>query len=503
MKEVEIPMAPVIRSSAPVKSLVSFWKQTRLRADQAKSTSVRPAPGVVSWRAALEDVLRIGYGVQTQSRFVAGAWELVRWRTVPSAGALYPFEVIAAVVGEGTYLWNLERGRLVNCGLAPLTREDLESAGFVTPAGQGLEALLILVARPWLSMRKYHQRGYPYCHLDIGHAATNLALYTTALGHFPTLHLRFSRTALTRHLKLDALCREPLAALAFAGTGAVADPEQSAGPETAGDSEVIALELPGESELLNWESLRGVLSFDSTLEPPCVPACEELVTEPREVAEDAVLPLPPARPWPLAPREWRSAILGRRSAKGFRGEPVTLPQLAELLGALRVESLPTDCSLPPSASQLGVRLVARNVDGLAGVFAYSPRSHALHQLDSQADDPWAACMRQEMSRNAAALIILHAPIGRLVECQGYSAFAELHFRAGELGQRLHLAAARLGVVGMTCIGGFDDEATAALARLDAEDEAIYVILLGIPDEAAFKYDRLNVAFSHGYTTREG
>ena len=182
-------MTPVTRTNA----LVSFWNEARLRADQAKSTSVRPAPGVVPWRAALEDVLKIGYGVQTQSRFVDGAWELVRWRTVPSAGALYPCEVIVSVVGEGNYLWDLDRGRLVACGMAPLTRDDLAAAGIVTAPGQRLEALLILVARPWLSMKKYHRRGYPYCHLDVGHVAANLAVYTSALGHSSTLHLRFSR----------------------------------------------------------------------------------------------------------------------------------------------------------------------------------------------------------------------------------------------------------------------------------------------------------------------
>jgi hypothetical protein len=86
--------------------------------------------------------------------------------------------------------------------------------------------------------------------------------------------------------------------------------------------------------------------------------------------------------------------------------------------------------------------------------------------------------------------------------RGYSAFSELHIQAGELAQRLYLAAARIGAVGMTCIGGFDDQECAALAWLEGADEALYVILLGLPDEAAVKQDRLAVAFSHGHTTRE-
>jgi nitroreductase len=494
-------MMSVARSSTRAKNLVDFWNAARLRADQARSTSVRPAPGVVPWRAALEDVLKVGYGVQTQSRFVAGAWELIRWHTVPSAGALYPFEVIASVVGEGSHLWDLEKGRLAPCSLAPLTQEDLARAGFVTPPGHRLEALLIFVARPWLSMKKYRLRGYPYCHLDVGHVATNLAIYTAALGHAPTLHLRFSRTALAEHLQLGGLCREPLAVLAFSAE-ATAPQQPAAGPGADAELGPARLELPGEPEILNWESLQGILSFDAELEPPCAPVAAKLLREPLEAPGDAVLPLPAGRAQPTSVREWRSAILGRRSAKGFRDLPLSLAQVGELLGAMRGEGFPADGSLDPSAP-LGVRLVARNVEGLTGVFAYAPRDHALHRIDEQASDPRPACMRQEIAHDAAALIILHAPICRLVEGAGYSAFAELHFHAAELAQRLYLAAARLGTVGMTCIGGFDAEECAALTGLDLEDEALYVILLGVPDESAFKRDRLSVAFSHGYTTQEG
>jgi SagB-type dehydrogenase family enzyme len=484
------------------RELVGLWNDSRLRTAQAKSSSVRPAPRLVPWHAALEDILKVGYGVQTQPRFVAGAWQRVRWRTTPSAGALYPFEVIVGIVGEGSYLWDIE-GRLVPCAMAPLMAEDLAAAGFVTTPGHNLEAVLILVARPWLSMRKYHRRGYSYCHLDVGHTATNLAIYTSVLGLAPTVHLRFSHTALAEHMKLGGLCREPLAVLSFAspdpppaGLEPAADLEPHAGLEPA------CLELPGQLEIANWESLRGLLSLDSPLEAPCAPAVSTLLLELPEMPEESLLPLPAGRPLPSAATEWRSAILGRRSAKGFRNEPLSVAQIGELLSALRVPGLPADCS-PEASARLGVRLVARNVEGFAGVFAYAPRSHALQRIGEHAGDPRPACMQQEIAGDAAALLVFHAPICRLVDRQGYSAFAELHFHAAQLGQRLHLAASRLGAVGITCIGGFDDEQCATLAHLDAGDEAVYIILLGIPNEAAFKHDRLNVAFSHGYTTLEG
>jgi SagB-type dehydrogenase family enzyme len=497
----ELSTAQDTRPSTAGKELVDLWNDSRLRTAEAKSSSVRPAPRLVPWHAALEDILKVGYGVQTQPRFISGAWQRVRWRTTPSAGALYPFEVIVGIVGEGSYLWDIE-GRLVPCSVPAPTQEDLAAAGFVTTAGHNLEAVLILVARPWLSMRKYHRRGYSYCHLDIGHTATNLAIYTSALGLTPTVHLRFSHTALAEQLKLDGLCREPLAVLSFASPEPPPVGLETADLELVAGQEPACLELPGQLEIVNWESLRGVLSLDCALQAPCAPSVSTLLLEPPEMPEESLLPLPAGRPLPSAATEWRSAILGRRSAKGFRNEPVSVAQIGELLSALRVPGLPADCA-PEASARLGVRLVARNVEGIAGVFAYTPRSHALQRIDEHAGDPRPACMQQEIAGDAAALVIFHAPICRLVDQQGYSAFAELHFHAAQLGQRLHLAASRLGAVGITCIGGFDDEQCAALARLDAGDEAVYVILLGIPNDAAFKHDRLSVAFSHGYTTLEG
>lgn len=492
-------MIPVVRSSASAKNLVDYWNESRLRADRAKSTSVKKTPGIVSWRAALEDILKVGYGIQVQPRFVSGAWEQVRWRTTPSAGALYPFEVIATVIGEGSYLWDIERGHFVAYDAPPVGRETLAEAGLATPPGHRIEALLTFVARPWKSMRKYHLRGYGYTHLDVGHTATNLALYTAALGHDPIFHLRFSRSFLAGHLKLDGLCREPLAVLSFTSSGAPAQAKRLVPEEADLCREPVGLELPEAQELAAWESLQGILSYDFVLERPGAPARVPLLAAAEEVPDRPSVRLPTGRP-PLGPAaEWRSAILARRSAKGFRRESLNVEQLGELLAALRGESVTADCS-GHCAVRLGVRLVARNVDGLAGVFAYSAEDHALRRIEERADDPLRACMQQGLAGDAAALLILHAPLGRLVGEHGYSAFTEIQFRAAELGQRLHLAAARLVPLGMTCIGGFDGEECAVLARLDPEEEAVYVILVGIADESAFKYDRLGVAFSHGHTS---
>ena len=50
-------------------------------------------------------------------------------------------------------------------------------------------------------------------------------------------------------------------------------------------------------------------------------------------------------------------------------------------------------------------------------------------------------MQQELAGDAAALVILHAPVGRLLEQgRGTRPSPSCRPRAAELGQRLHLAA---------------------------------------------------------------
>ncbi len=483
-------------ATLPAHGLASFWDETRLRADEARSATVRPAAETVSWRIALEDVLKIGYGIQTQSWVVAGARRRIVWRTVPSAGGLYPFEVIANVFGDAAYLWDVDAARLVPLDREPLSRADVAAAGIVDDPGAPLAALLILVARPWLSMVKYRRRGYTYTHLDVGHVTTNLALYTTALGYAPAVHLRFRRVALAERLQLAGLCREPLAVLSFAGdeAGVVAP----VGPEAAAGAERRGLAPPDLPEILAWESLEGIRSFEGAPAPPAAAESTPLLAEPVGIDNPVSLPLPAGSPLSWAAAQLRAAILRRRSAKGFRGESLSLTQIGRLLAAVRTAGLVTDCPAD-EAVRLGVRLVATDVEGLAGVFAYSPENHALHQLGGLTHDPHTACMRQEIARKMSALVVLHAPLSQLLERRGHAAFAELHFRAGELGQHLHLAAARLGI-GITCLGGFDGHRCAALAYLEGGEEVVYVLLLGAADESATKHDRLSVAFSHGYST---
>jgi SagB-type dehydrogenase family enzyme len=102
-------------------------------------------------------------------------------RTAPSAGALYPLELYAAVP-EGVFRYEPHEHQLVSISSQDL-REGLKNAALgQEPVGQA-PAVFILTAVYQRTAVKYGtERGPRYVHLEAGHAAQNLLLEAVALG---------------------------------------------------------------------------------------------------------------------------------------------------------------------------------------------------------------------------------------------------------------------------------------------------------------------------------
>lgn len=109
-----------------------------------------------------------------------------KFRTVPSAGALYPLETYISVADvEG-----LERG-LYHFSVRDHSLELLERGFFGKNLAQAAlgarvcnsaQAVFIWSAVFYRSLWKYGERAWRYLYLDAGHQAQNLLLTATALG---------------------------------------------------------------------------------------------------------------------------------------------------------------------------------------------------------------------------------------------------------------------------------------------------------------------------------
>jgi len=454
--------------------------------------------------AAISEVLGVGYGERSGAVITKGE-TVMRARTTPSAGALYPFDVLVAFRGTTQYaLYHYDvvgccLRRLVSVGETDLTRGLLTQDDEQRPPA----AVVAVVGRPGKSMLKYGRRGYLYTHLDGGHAATNIALAAADSGYRPVVHLRFDRHRAAEVFELRRLCAEPQALITFAeptvlasrsgnpGQGHPANP--FAMPIWRHDTSIM-LEESGAEERAAWQTVSTVSTYhgDGAVPPRLGSTFSVTADGVTEQHDELRLPRPLAGDVP----SFRTLALRRRSAKGFLPAAVDADTLGHTLAGLAV-AMRVDCADGP---MVGMRVLVRRVDDIAsGTFAYAPDSHTLRPLggDGGADDAIvAACMNQEVVRGIALLIALHAPVRPLLGERGRQGLAELHFHAACAAQQLCLGAAVHGL-GITCLGGFDAGRIAELVRLEPSAEVIYVLAAGVPDETAVKWDRAPIVHSHG------
>ncbi|HSV30621.1 MAG TPA: SagB/ThcOx family dehydrogenase [Atribacteraceae bacterium] len=107
------------------------------------------------------------------------------FRTVPSAGALYPLETYlvanrVADLPSGVYHYSVREHRLSEIRRGDF-RQALSNAGLGQEMLRQAGAVFIWTAVFGRSRWKYGERAYRYVYLDAGHSAQNLALAACAL----------------------------------------------------------------------------------------------------------------------------------------------------------------------------------------------------------------------------------------------------------------------------------------------------------------------------------
>jgi SagB-type dehydrogenase family enzyme len=107
-------------------------------------------------------------------------------RTAPSAGALYPLELLVVAGSVEGLEPGVYRYRPSGHSLLELTRGDVRAALAAAALGQEWMAdapcVLVLGAVYERTTGKYGARGERYVHIEVGLAAQNTQLQATALG---------------------------------------------------------------------------------------------------------------------------------------------------------------------------------------------------------------------------------------------------------------------------------------------------------------------------------
>lgn len=135
------------------------------------------------------------------------------FRTAPSAGALYPLEVVLAAgnvdgLASGVYRYRPDHHDLLMIGRSDI-RDELHRAALHQTFVRDAPAVLVISAFFHRTTGKYGERGIRYVHMEVGHAAQNVLLEAVSLNLGAVVVGAFDDARVKRVLSLDAR-EEPL-----------------------------------------------------------------------------------------------------------------------------------------------------------------------------------------------------------------------------------------------------------------------------------------------------
>lgn len=430
-----------------------------------------PAPGPTPVDSALlSGILRLAYSLTARARHPTGE---IFFRSVASAGALYPGEIYLASPGlpdleSGVYHFSIR-----DHGLTPLRRENpcaavdkaLAGVSFLSP---GLT--FFLTALFFRSAWKYRERSYRYHLLDTGHLLENLVLALTAQGLRPSVFPDFDDVRVNRLLGLDpqkevclTLCTLP------AGTG---DRKPGGAHPEPGEAVIPASRMAAAEKTspLVEQMHRAAHAMPPAPEP--VPAMSERLGLP----SGQWTPVDPPHPWPRT-LGYAEAVMRRRSKRNFIPEAISKSALHALLHGLCGQ-----CTADPGhrGQAMSTGFLIGHAQGVdPGLYLLDPVSAGQRPVrPGRFTQPMAhICLNQMWLAHAAVHFLFMANLTVLDETWGPRGYRYAMSRAGRLGQRLYLMATALGL-GCCGIGALYDSEAARLLGLNPESRLLYLVAVG-------------------------
>jgi hypothetical protein len=162
MKIPERQMASVEPCSTARSEPVEAMPAVDMHRAWAAMTGLR-SPGLPTAESVVSPDLALTLGILGEGVHHAGPSGA---RRVPSAGAIFPYETLALCRlsgGRGRVEWGLFRieGAAGVCTRVSIPRPWLQRLVAAMPGGPAFAGCyLIVLTRPWLSIRKYGPRGY-------------------------------------------------------------------------------------------------------------------------------------------------------------------------------------------------------------------------------------------------------------------------------------------------------------------------------------------------------
>lgn len=174
------------------------------------------------------------------------------------------------------------------------------------------------------------------------------------------------------------------------------------------------------------------------------------------------------------------ALLERRSVRSYKAEPLTIPEIAQILWAAQGITEPKKglrtAPSPRGMYLIEVYLIAGNVTNLpAGMYEYGPHGHELIKItEGNVKDELFKAAPQAQIKNAPAVLLI---AGRSAEAEASGHPQWMYLEAGHVSQNVYLQAESLKL-GTVTMGGFKPEDVKRALKLPANEQPIYLMSIG-------------------------
>ncbi len=435
------------------------------------------------WWRRLSQLLLSSYGLTARVDTMGAPIYL---RAAPSAGGLYPAEIYlvsrgTSLLPQGLYNYQAQTHSLVHFWESDVW-QSLQSACFWHPVLQETQLAIAITAVFYRSAWRYQDRAYRRIYLDTGHLLGNIELAGAINDFRPHLIGGFIDEAVNNLLYLDAGNEGATCAIGLAD---LLDVQQNLSPGLTALPSTIQTEYPAipDGQLLPYyhkataiESVNlPVKQLSANEDKYNFPFCLKVPT--------ASAPID----WGGKLEELKQTIFQRRSTRAYNGENLTLDELKALLDFTYQPQNYIEQELDGAPDYFALHLIetfiaVSGVEGLeSGCYYYAPKSQELRQIRFKnfRRELHFLCLGQDLGRDAAAVLFHTADLPAAIAQYGDRVYRYLHMDAGHLGQRLNLAAIRLGL-GVSGIAGFFDDRVNEILGIPVNEAAIYITTLGRP-----------------------
>jgi SagB-type dehydrogenase family enzyme len=423
---------------------------------------------------ALSLILRLAHTLTAKARSAGGDYY---FRSVASAGALYPTELYVAThsirgLDDGLYHFAIHR----HC-LYPIHSQDISShvVRFTqTPENRVPHLTFFLTAIFFRSAWKYRDRSYRYHLLDTGHLVENLvqALKTLRLPY--ELCYEFDDGSVNQLLGLDKTKEACMAVVHVLRNDTSFDAHMEEitqlPREMRGASQVAAKEV-------DYPAVREFHQASASPIPEAGPAPEmghELGVVPETWTR---APVPSV--WPEI-MNYSEALYKRRSRRNFVKEPLSEDHVGALLDSICAENLAISAGGEEYPRTLAIGFLAGDVEGMEPGFYLLDTTEASVGLVTSGDFIQSMahiCLDQQWLTNAAAHFLFLTNLDLVDRTWGARGYRYAMLTAGRMGQRLYMVATAMGL-GCCGIGALYDGEAAELLGLNEASKLLYLVAVG-------------------------